>query len=152
MAIVSMRDEEGIRWFFVWSSITDSPVTSAMTLAELRAYVSRHAAERAAADLQRLLPRIMEVGTSELDSRSAAETIEPCNRAGEGDTWLSAEQQLALAITRRTDPGATMPGVPQDMMCCVCRRPIGDGRELNGNGDAWCGSCWLERAPGGIGK
>lgn len=146
MAIVSMRDETGRRWYFTWSSITDSPTSPAMSLAELRAYVRRRAADRAASDLQRALPRIMETGTSELDSRSAKETVEPCNRAGEGETWLSAEQQLALAIMWRKDPDATLPGVPQDMICCMCSCPISAGerryRDGDEGGDPWCARCF----------
>jgi hypothetical protein len=144
MSIVSMVDGDGTRWFFEWSSIVDAPITAAMTEAELLEYYPRRRAEQAAEEargyLERELGRIKSYGTSSRLKHTAEDTIGICNRAGEGETWLSAEQQLELCVRRRDDPAATMPGTPQDMVCCVCCRPIEGERHWLGD-DPACSAC-----------
>lgn len=144
MPYVRMEGSDGREWFFRWSRVTDSPASEAMTQPELVAQMLREGQARAG--IRRALHRLRCSGTTALRDKSARDTIEPVNRAGAGETWLTAEQQLELVIRWRDDPEAEIEGVAQDMICCMCCRPIATVAERvwtsdEGPVDPMCGSC-----------
>jgi hypothetical protein len=152
--IVKMADAEDRPWYFIWSGMWDAPITKAMTLKELRRWCLREAVQRAERELAQALVRVDQLGISSHHATSVKEAIEPCNRAGKGDTWLTAEQQLELVLRWREDPEAAIEGVPQDMVCCGCSTPIATEAErtwsyfIEGEGvDPLCGTCAAKRRP-----
>ena len=88
------------RWWFVWSTVVDAPITYAMTLDELRAYI-RH--EEGCAGLRELPARIeraLRKGTSSHVDDSLAALI-VANRAGPNESEASlAEIEAALLAGR----------------------------------------------------
>ncbi len=135
MSIVKMTDSNGQEWYIVRSAMLDRPMLPALTLDELKEAWRDEYGRAGQGNLKRALRRLDEKGTSSLLHEGFRDTLETCNRAGKGGTWLSAEQQLQLCITRRRVPDAEMNGVPHDMICCYCGQPIASEADRTWAGD-----------------
>lgn len=147
MPYVKMKSPDGREWYFRWSPVTDSPTTEAMTRAELIGYL--RATGWPNGEIRRALRRLRKRGTNAPGDRGPVDTIEPVNRAGRGGTWLTAEQQLQLALLWREDPLATIEGVPQDEICSGCCKPVACAEERSWHeGEPFCPAC-AEKLRGG---
>lgn len=155
--LIKMSDDAGTAWYFFWSSVSERPAGAAITKRELEDWYQRLDGEVARKRAREQIHRAdwhYTSNTSNTQHRSARETIEPRNRAGKGETWLTVEQQLKLAILWRDDPDAEIEGVAQDMVCCMCRKPIASEVDRTWVGmppDPMCGVCRVkvQDAPAG---
>jgi hypothetical protein len=145
--IVKMADDQGTPWYLFWSTVVDAPTTCAMTLDEMKEYYRDEYGRQGMRDLDDRLARVEATGTSCRYPDSTAEsTIGVVNRAGKGETWLSAEQTLRLSIMRRDDIDFEMQGVDQDMVCCMCSKPIENELDRVWEGsDPYHAACVVER-------
>jgi hypothetical protein len=151
--LIKMNDKAGEPWYFFWSSVSERPAGAAMTWEEVWAWSGRLTGSAGERSVE-LIVSADRRDTSHPRRESARETIEPCNRAGKGETWLTAEQQLELAIRWRDDPDYEIEGVAQDMVCCMCRKPIASEADRTWVGmppDPMCGVCRVkvQDAPAG---
>lgn len=86
---------EGERsWYLIWSSISDSPSTYGMSLAELHDYVRDEFGASGLRDLPERLERVERYGTSCLPATTAEELIS-FNRAGPGETTFTIAQIIS---------------------------------------------------------
>jgi len=84
--IIKIKDK-----YFIWSTVSDGPITGGMTLAQLRTHFWSEAIKAAASDLKARLAWVEKCGTSMSGDNSVEDTI--CNnRCGPGDTALTADQ------------------------------------------------------------
>lgn len=99
-------DDNGEERFLVWSSNVDAPVTFACTAEEIEAYFVEEAVERAKRDTAMMLERARATGTSSRDGGSLADEGE-ANRAGPGETSLSADELFEFYVRRKEEPTKT---------------------------------------------
>lgn len=112
-----------------WSTITDSPITSTMTLEQLRGYILE---EYGRAGLERLparLERVERTGTSGLDG-GTLESLLVCNRAGENEANATLEEIIKrYAPIPVVGPDGEKIGETYDCGEPGCCRPVPNGCE-----------------------
>jgi hypothetical protein len=90
---------EGEDRYLVWSSVIDAPITYADTLASLRAYWKRDYGRVGLLDLDRQIAHRGEKWCRTVDE------VVSCNKAGSGETQLTAEQIVQhYFVERKGDP------------------------------------------------
>lgn len=77
--------------YFEWSTIVDAPVSYAMTLEELTAYIKEEYGNRGIEELDRRIERCNIYGTSFIGWGNVEEILS-CNRAGLNERKLTAEK------------------------------------------------------------
>lgn len=97
--IVMLKDGRR-RWYLEWSSVVDAPVTTGMTLPELRRYIREEYGRDGLRFLPERLERVKLKGSSTLDDASADDVLS-FNRAGESETRLSKEQIIDYYCRRQ---------------------------------------------------
>lgn len=122
--------------YLVWSTVSDSPITYGLTLAELRRYVKEEDGRRGLEDLARRLERVEQKGTSSHLDANADDTIW-LNRAGPDETSLHREEIIEFFVRRRKAPtkatlaafrkglercGPTCPAIERDGCAGMCKR------------------------------
>ena len=76
--------------YFEWSTVVDAPVSGGMTLDQLTEYTRFRQGQDGVDELPNRLKRIEQTGTSFYDDTLA--DLLACNRAGAGESHLSAEE------------------------------------------------------------
>jgi len=94
--------------YLLWSTISDRPVTGAMTLVELKKHYRRKYGEDGIGDLDSRLRRVEEKGTSSIDDQSVYETIS-LNRAGPRETRLTMVEIEQAYCLRQPIRGGWLP-------------------------------------------
>lgn len=88
-AIIKIKDK-----YFEWSTIVDAPVTYGMSKSQLESYIKEQYGLNGTSNLEERLQRVEDKGHSFLGNYGelTLEDIIACNRAGEKETELTAEQ------------------------------------------------------------
>lgn len=97
-------ERDGVERFLEWSTVVDAPVTYGLSEDDLRQHVLRRYGEESLEALPARLERARRNGTSALDGLSLAELFEG-NRAGEGETCLTADEIWNRYCARRDTEG-----------------------------------------------
>jgi hypothetical protein len=78
-----------------WSTVVDAPISSTMTLEQLREYIREEYGQAGLERLPARLERVERTGTSGLDGGTLAGYL-ACNRAGADESCLSREEIIRL--------------------------------------------------------
>lgn len=122
--------------YLEWSTVSDSPATFGMTLAEFEAYYLDENGNSGMRDLPDRMARVERYGTSAHDDRSVDDTIW-LNRAGPGEIPLSKAEIIEWYCRRKRRPKAAEIRERRAKLpkCDPC---VYD----DGNGGGRCCPCW----------
>lgn len=105
-------------WYLEWSTIVDAPVTWGMTLDEMAAYRREQTGTEGMRDWAEVVERLNAKGVSWRDKNGDVYSTIGCNRAGKGETCLTAEQIIAAYCTSHVGPKIKGHEHPGDVMFC----------------------------------
>lgn len=138
-SVISFK-HDGARWFAVWSSVVDAPITCALTEAELVDWANWQHGERGAVGWAAAIRFAKELGTSERGSSSAKDTA-GINRAGRNETRLTWEQLKGQMVRQRREPRFQLDGVAWRDLCAACSEEMTGERRSDEWGEEYHPKC-----------
>lgn len=138
-AIISF-EHAGERWFAVWSSVVDAPLTCALTEPELREWFTWQYGAQGASGWAAAVWLAKEFGTSDRRDDGAQETA-ALNRAGRGETQLTWEQLVEQMVRQREEASFQFDGVAWSDLCSACGEEMAGKRREDPWGDVYHPRC-----------